>query len=354
MHRAKFRLNSEKILIVKLRYIGDTISILPVVENINEKAPAVTVDVIVNIGTEEIITNHPGIRRTWVYDRNLAKKNLFSSLSYHKNLIRRLRLEKYDFVIDFNCGDRSSFIAFMTGASQRISYQGCSRLSRILMNNFVELNPLKHHVVDYQLESLRLFGMDNFGRSMELHIPKSAEAKVDDFLAKLGINQDPRKIVIHPGAGKKLRQWQPEKYAQIAHLLRSRYNASIMLIGGPGDKHLVESVEKHMGFEASFRSNQLSLPEMAALFSRCHLFIGSDSGPGHIAAAAGCPTLTLFGPTFPHLWRPLSPVGEVVFKNLACSGCSQEEKLCIRPHNTCMDAIGVEEVWAEVERMLPH
>jgi ADP-heptose:LPS heptosyltransferase len=107
-----------------------------------------------------------------------------------------------------------------------------------------------------------------------------------------------------------------------------------------------------MGFKAAFRSCELSLLEMAAVFSECHLFIGNDSGPGHIAAAVGCATLTLFGPNYPDSCRPYNSLGEVIFKNLPCCGCRQEEDRCVRPDNTCMDLIEVSEVWMKVKMML--
>ena len=110
-------------------------------------------------------------------------------------------------------------------------------------------------------------------------------------------------------------------------------------------------MESYLGFQASFKSTDLTLLEMAGLLKRCQLFIGNDSAPGHIAAAVNCPTLTLFGPTFPHMWRPISSMGEVVFKNVPCCGCRQEN--CIRPEKNCMDMIGVDEVWEKVEELLP-
>jgi len=296
------------------------------------------------------MTLHPDIRKFWVYDRKHAKKNIISSMSYHKNLIKQLRSEKYDFVIDFTHGDRAAFLSFMTGAPQRITYQNSSTLSHLLMNRFINSNPLKSHVVDYQLESLRFFGMEHFKRKLSLHIPEPVEQTVRDLLSNNTVRQDSLGIVIHPGARGKLRKWRPERFAEIARRIKKSYRAAIFLIGGPRENELVEEVERHMGFPVSFKSTELTLFEMAALLKRCQLFIGNDSAPGHIAAAVNCPNLTLFGPTFPHMWRPLSPVGEVVFKNVTCCGCRQEH--CTRAEGNCMDLIGVDEVWEMVRKLL--
>jgi predicted lipopolysaccharide heptosyltransferase III len=343
-------INGKKVLIVKLRYIGDTLSIIPVVENLKEKTADVTVDVLVNRGTEELVAHHPDIRKLWVYDRKIAKKNIFATLSYHKNIIKQLRSERYDFVIDFTHGDRAAFLSFMTGAPQRITYQNSSTLSHILMNRIIPSDPFQYHIVDFQLQSLRLLGLNDFNRKMTIHIPESWESQIDHLLSDAGIGDDIFRVAVHPGARGKLRRWPPERFAEIANRLRKSYQANILLIGGPGEDELVKTMEAHMEFPPSFISTRLSLLGIAALIKRCHLFIGNDSAPGHIAAAVNCPNLILFGPTFPHMWRPLSSVGEVVFKDVPCCGCLQ--KICMHPETFCMDQIEVDEVWEKVKKIV--
>jgi len=345
-------LSNTKLLIVKLAYIGDTISIIPVIENLKEKVPDVTIDVMVNRGSEELLEYHPCIRKVYAYDRKTAKENLARSFFYHAKLFRTLRSERYSIVIDFTLGDRSSFVSFMSGAPCRISYRNASRLSHLFMNHFIDLNPFDYHIVDYQLQSLRFFGLNSFKRTMSIHIPKPIDTEIERLCSSSGITKGSLNVAIHPGARKKTRQWHPERFGEIARRLKERYNAKIVLIGGPGENDVVEKVEWHMGSKACIKSTELSLLEMAALFRRCSLFIGNDTAPGHIAGAVKCATLTLFGPNFPHLWRPLSPIGEIIFKNLPCCGCRHEEELCIRPGNSCMDLIGTEEVWEKVLSLL--
>jgi heptosyltransferase-3 len=340
----------KKLLLIKLAYIGDTVSLLPVVENLMEKAPYHTVDVMVNGGSEELLVHHPGIRKVWGYDRRRAKRSVLSSLAYHARIISRLRVERYDMVIDYTYGDRSSFLSFMTGARQRITYQSTNTLSRLLMSHFIPLEPLKYHIVDCQLESLKPLGIHDFDRKMTMHLPQALLSEMDQRLHDSGIEPGRTRVVIHPGARKRLREWRPERFGEIGRRLKELYRAAIILIGGTGDEASVENAERAMGFKAEFRSTELSLLELAAILRRSHLFLGNDSGPGHIAAAVHCPTVTLFGSTYPHLWRPLNSEGEVVFKNVPCCGCRQET--CIRPEANCMDLIEVDEVWEKVSKLL--
>jgi len=343
--------DNKKILLVKLRYIGDTLTLIPVIDNLMERAQGATLDVMVNKGTEEVLLHHPGVQAVWAYDRHMAKRSLFLSIRYHLEFIRKLRSRRYDIVLDLSHGDRAAFLCRSTGAPIRISYNKSSSLSHLLMNNFVYADPEKVHVVDYQLQSLRLFGWDGFNREVKVHIPDNVQSKVDELLEQCGIIGPNRQAVtIHPGARGRLRQWPPDRFAEIGRRLRSLYGVALMLIGGPREKELVGEVEDLLGQAAEFKSTALTLLEMAALLRRSRLFVGNDSAPAHMAAAVGCPGVTLFGPTFPQMWRPLGPFSEVVFADPACCGCRQQ--VCIHPEKTCMGLIGVEDVWEKVEKLM--
>jgi ADP-heptose:LPS heptosyltransferase len=275
---------------------------------------------------------------------------MISILSFHKDLIRRLRAERYDVVIDFTHGDRAAFVAFSTGAPLRISYEIASRLSHLLMNKLISSDPSKHHIIDFQLKSLESLGLHDFNRRLELHVPEDVRKREETLLRESGLWNLKPKVVIHPGARIRFRLWSPDRFGEIARRLRDSYGAAIILMGGPEEGALVDEVEKQSGAPASLKTTSLGLLEMAALFSYCRLFLGNDSAPGHIAAAVNCPTLTLFGPTFPHMWRPYHSEGRVIFKDVPCCGCRQE--VCIRPEDNCMDMIKVDEVWEVVKKMM--
>ena len=343
-------LNNKKILLIKLRYIGDTLSILPVVENLKRNMPDAAVDVMVHKGTEEILKFHPDIRKIWKYDRKLARKNVLNTIIYHVKLIKHIRSELYNTVIDFTLGDRAAFISFVTGANNRITYSDSSRLSHILMNQIIRSDPFEHHIVDHQLESLKALGIKDIKKEMSIHIPESVEKDIERIFNEANLANGPMNIAIHPGARGKLRQWKTSGFADIAKRIKLVFSANLILIGGPDEEEIVDRVEEEMEFPADLKTTGLGLLHMAALFRRCNLFLGNDSAPGHIAAAVGCPTLSIFGPTFPHMWRPIHPEGEVIFKNLTCCGCKQRE--CIRPGKNCMDIIEVDEVWERIEKMI--
>jgi predicted lipopolysaccharide heptosyltransferase III len=336
-----------KLLLIKLRDIGDTLSLLPVIETLHANSTKLETDVLVHKGTEDLLSLHPGINKLWIYDRKLAKRNIFKSLYYHKCLIQNLRNQKYDIIIDYTHGDRASFLSFLIGAPLRVTYRESSSLSRILMNQIIEMNSQKNHIVDYQLEALKILGIENFVKRIRIYLPESLDAQVEQMLPDACGR---RRIVIHPGAQRILRQWQPSRFGTVARRLHDQFGAQIILIGGNNEKNLVDEVERFMGFSAAFKSNGLTLLEMAGILKHSNLLIGNDSGPGHIAAGVDCPSLILFGPQFPHKWRPYSSKNEVIFKNVPCCGCRQIA--CIRPEQNCMDLIEVDEVWEKTQSLL--
>jgi len=343
-------LSGKKVLIVKLRYIGDTLSIAPVAASLAREAPGVRIDVLVNQGTEAVLAHDPNIHRLWTYDRRRAKGSLRASVGYHIDFFRKLRPRHYDVILDFTHGDRAAFLCFLIGAPLRVTYRDASRLSRLLMNRIVDAEPIDFHIVDYQLQALKLLGITEFDRTLKMVIPAVVQDRVDRLLDRHGIGEKQTTVVIHPGAGGPLRQWKPQRFGRIAGRLAERPETAVLLIGGPGDGTLVDRVAAHMQTVPAFQSTGLDLLETAALIRRCDLFIGNDSAPAHMAAAVGTASLTLFGPTWPHMWRPLSPNGRVIFKEVPCRACRQEH--CVRPEQTCMDMIGAEEVWQAVREML--
>jgi len=346
----KIHLFQQKILIIKLQYVGDTMGVIPVVANLKRHAPGLTVDVLIHAECAPLIAHHADIRKVWVYDREQAKKSFFSAIAYHLPLIRTLRREKYDIIIALTQGDRAFFLSLATGAPLRLTYRINSPVTR-MMNAFTEGIPGRRHFIEVDVDILNYFGIENHDIQLMIPIPDDIRKEVRSRLIP-DRRMDELMVAIHPGARKKMRQWKPERFAQIARRLHEQYRAAVILVGGTEEEELLSAIENEMGFTAALKSCTLSLIEMAAVFSECHLFVGNDSGPGHIAAAVGCPTLSLFGPNYPFLCRPYITSGEVIFKDLDCCGCRQEEHLCVRPENTCMDLIDVNEVWLKIEMML--
>lgn len=134
-------------------------------------------------------------------------------------------------------------------------------------------------------------------------------------------------VAVHPGSGSALKNWPRERFSELCRRL-SREGESVAWITGPAeaDSAVPQGVREWRGF---------SLPVLAALLARCKVYIGNDSGVTHLAAAAGCPTIALFGASDPRVWAPRGPVVRVI----------------ISPHSG-MAGVGVDDVWGVVRPML--
>lgn len=338
-----------KILIIKLRYIGDTLTLLPLVKAIKKNQPEAKVFLLVYKGTEGILRYQKEIDGILLLDRKEIKEShLFKKIIYGLKTWISTYKNRFDVVIDLTSSDRSAFISLMSGAKIRIGAPLGNFLERIAYHNLIEGDTKSTHVIDYQMYSLKFLGFSIPEPDTTIFVPEEINEKLMTKWSGL-INTRPL-VVIHPGARKRHRQWREERFAYIADRIKTAYNSQIVLIGGPGEEGILEKVEANMVFKPEAKFNSLELIEVAALLKHAQLFIGNDTATGHIAAGVGTPHIILFGPTFPQLWAPKGGKGIYIFKSPECCGCPQIS--CFKKDNPCMDWIKVEDVWQAVEKML--
>ena len=343
-------LDYQKILLIKLRYIGDTINLLPVAANIKNQIPRVYLSVMINTGAEDVLKHSKHIDRLICYDRKKMKYNqsFFSKIKNNLGLFYNIRKEKYDLVIDFSGSDRSALITLLSGAKSRWGFNYVNPLLRACYNHFILADINKMHIVDYQFSALQQIGFAIKDKKLVIDIPENIQKNIENKFPFL--NHKSFKAVIHPGARRINRRWPPARFAQIANLLKKNYNADIILVSAPEESELLDKVGKEVDGNV-IKLSDLSLIKLAALIKKCDLYIGNDTGTSHLAAGTGIKVVTLFGPQFPHLWAPYTDQGATVFKNMECTGpCNHID--CIYDENRCMTAITIDEVWEKINNLI--
>jgi lipopolysaccharide heptosyltransferase II len=130
-------------------------------------------------------------------------------------------------------------------------------------------------------------------------------------------------VVIHAGAGAPLKSWPTERWAAVAQRLRAPTGVDIVLTGGPGERALAEQITARLDPPLPNLAGETTLGQLGALFAAADLVIGGDSGPLHLAAAVGTPTLRLYGPTDVAEFGPWPPGDQHVAlaAGLACQPC---------------------------------
>ena len=165
-----------------------------------------------------------------------------------------------------------------------------------------------------------------------------------------------RLVLINPNASELLphRRWMPERFAQLIGRILSAYDDVVVLItGAPEERAEAERLAAQNGARSVSFAGHSALAELPALYANAAVMVTNDSGPGHFAAAAGLPTIVLFGPETPKLYQPLGN-SHAIYAGLACSPCvsAHNHRKTACTDNVCMQAIEVEEVYAAVAQVL--
>ena len=280
-------------------------------------------------------------------------------------LALRLRRARYDAVIDFHGGPRSSLLALATGAPERIGY---TVAGRSWMYTTRVPRPRGHrprHSVENQWDLARAL-LPALGRPtpeadpVEMAGSADAAARAEARLRALAIGPSDELIVVHVGAGNEFRRWPEASFAEVAaSLAAARPNRRIILTTGPAQARQAEGVRR-LALERGAPAGSISvacdldLGELRALVARARLFLGGDSGPAHVAATTAAPMVVIYGPTTPVVWGPwrrASAATETVDAGeLPCRPCDQ--RVCEPGDFRCLRRLEPEKVMAAAERAM--
>lgn len=278
-----------RILIVRLTAIGDVLHSLPVLCALRDHIPNAELAWMVEGRAGTLLEGHPALDRLITVPRKWLK-----SSSTVWQIRRELRHYAPDIAIDVQGLARSAIAARLSGAKRRIGF-GCEKgreLSPWLNNELVRSTAA--HIIDANLELLRPLGIEK--PHVRFNVPETEEDRLscDRILGELSL-RGPFALV-NVGAGWPSKLWRMDRYAAVArHLGKQQGLPTIVVWAGAQEREAAEQVV------AESKSNALmapdtSLRELAALCRRATMFIGSDTGPLHLAAAAGTPCVGLYGP----------------------------------------------------------
>ncbi|MGE3144366.1 MAG: glycosyltransferase family 9 protein [Pseudorhodoplanes sp.] len=274
-----------RLLIVALRRLGDVLLTTPLARSLRRAFPDAEIDMLVFRDTQAILDGNPDISRVIATD---ARAPFSDSL----NLIRAL-WRQYDLAITTQAGDRPSVMAIAAGrlragvAEARL----IGRVKRAFLHRAVGMDSGAHRVEEMAAIA-RSLGIEPV---MEVVCPRAAP-RPDLFPSDAY-------AVIHAAPQFVYKQWSGEGWRALAAHLRAR-NLSVVATGGPGEAERRYLDSLWDGIEVHRLDGKLTWPEISALLQAARLFVGPDTSVTHLAAAAGCPTVAIYGPTDPRLWGP--------------------------------------------------
>jgi len=322
------------ILIIKLRYIGDVLLATPTVRAIKAAQPDVRVTMMVNRGTEDVLSGNPDMDEIMVLDKG--------SLAAQWRLIAGLRRRRFDTVIDLTDGDRSAFLSWISGAPVRIGFNDEHRWRGRYYTQVVQPVSGVRHRIDRDLAALKSLGVHASETLPRVLLTGQDEARADQLLDQLGIRRDRPIIIIQPGARYWFKAWPYERFAELGDRLASDYGCQVLIGGSREEEALTQRIHEAAKSRPISLAGQATLKQFAAIAKRAALFVGNDNGAMHIAAAVGTPMVALFGPSNPDEWGPRGDRVKVLYKGLDCRACFHPT--CERGALNCMKQISVGEV----------
>jgi len=330
------------VLIIKLRYIGDVLLATPTVRAIKAARPDVRVTMMVNRGTEDVLSGNPDIDEIVVLDKE--------SLAAQWRLIAGLRRRRFDTVIDLTDGDRSAFLSWISGAPVRIGFNDEHRWRGWCYTQVIQPVPGVRHRIDRDLEVLKPIKIQAGSMDTQLWLTPEEGNSADQLLDQLGIQPLQSIVILQPGARYWFKAWPPERFSELADRLTSQYGCQVLIGGGDQDIDLAQQIRQMAKSKPIIMAGRTTIKQFAAIAKRSALFVGSDSGAMHIATAVDTPVVTLFGPSDPREWGPRGGPAEVIYKGVDCRACFHPT--CQRGEQNCMQLITIDEVMIAAARLM--
>ncbi|MBI2188272.1 MAG: glycosyltransferase family 9 protein [Acidobacteria bacterium] len=348
-----------KILLVRLRLIGDVVFTTPLVRALRRQHPGAHLTYVVEPLAAAVIRGNPHLDEILEVPRRRGLDRLRDDVAWGRLLRRR----RFDVAIDLHGGPRSAWLTWASGAPLRIGYRtrGRSWMYTHPVPRPADLGPL--HSVLKQWPLLAPLGVgacDPARDAVEMPADAAAEARVARWLAEAGIRDEHPMVVVHVSAGNPFRRWPAAHFtALVAELARRDPARRFVVTSGPSDAEAaraivdaVRAADAQAG--AAVRHVEFEPAELRALTARAAVYIGGDSGPLHIAATTTTPVVGLFGPTLAERsmpWRDRRLPAEAVDAGpLPCRPCRQ--RTCAPGDFRCLTRIDPARVVAAAERLL--
>jgi len=353
-----------KILLIRLRLIGDVVFTTPILRALKRAYPGARLSYLVEREAAAVVRNSPHLDELIVVPRTRGIRRVIDDLQ----LARRLRAAHFDIVMDLHGGPRSSWLTRATGARQRIGYdvEGRAWLYTRAVHRPRELRP--RHSVENQWDLLRAIegwreaAPDPAADAVEMGTDADVDARVAARLGGLGVTGDHELMVVHVSAGNPFRRWPEPAFVQlVCALALGNDRRRLVLSSGPSDRDAAERIASaarlQLGADRAARVvdfGQFDIAELRALVVRSRLFVGGDTGPLHVAATTSTPIVGIYGPTLSARsapWRdPAVPTAAVEPRSLPCRPC--EQRVCEPGDFRCLTTLKPEDVISAAERVL--
>ena len=307
----------QNILVIDFGQLGDVVLSLPALRSIRERFPRARITVAVGKPGAPIVDLSAYADATIVVDR-VALRDGSKVLSVFRitRLVKQVRRERFDFVIDLHSLSETNLLGFLSGAPRRLYARRPGR-SLDLLANFrprppVEDNRPTKHAIDRYLDVLIPLGIKDAPRIPRLPTRPEDDAAIEQMLKKEKANSGARLAGLFPGAGHPDRRWPLERFAELAERLVRNDNVRIVLFAGPEEREMVKEMRARFP-RSTIIFDRLTIPQLASALARLSVFVSNDTGPMHVATAVGTSVVALLDRPTPNSFIPIEDRHRVIY-----------------------------------------
>ena len=354
-----------RILLLRLERIGDLLMALPAIADVRSFAPDAAIDIVVGSWNTDLARAIDRVTRVETLDAAwLAREGEGLGLAALIRAARRWRTARYDLAINFEPDIRSNLLTASSGATWTAGYR--SGGGGALLDVALEYDQRVHTT-----DNARRLVASVFEPARRLHpsdgdpvtrrqsemaptIVLTTEARAN----ATNLLRDARRplVGLHVSGGRAIKQWEPERFAEVARRLIESTGATVILTGADADRSLVNTVAQTLpSSQAIDVAGHLDLLTLAAILERLDLLITGDTGPMHLAAAVATPIVAVFGPSDPARYAPRGPLDRVVRVDLPCSPCNRIRRppaRCTGHTPDCLASLTADRVFAAAMAVL--
>ena len=349
--RPHSRAQPRRILLLRLERIGDLLMSLDAITDVVRAAPGAEIDLVVGSWNVELARRIRGLHRVETLDASWLSRD--DAGVPFTSMLRRARSWsscKYDLGINFEPDIRSNVLLAAARPARAAGFVSGGGGS--LLDVRLPYHPGEHTTINAERLVAAVLDVPPRTGSGGLEIPADERRRASD---QLGARSRPL-VGVHVSGGRAIKQWSPERFAELASRLATARGATIVLTGASSDRVMVEPVRRALNeMNVLDKVGSLDLPALAAVLEQLDVLVTGDTGPMHLAAAVATPVVAVFGPSDPARYAPRDPMHRIVRIDLPCSPCNRirlPPERCVGHIPDCLTGIDVEMVYRAVETVL--
>lgn len=317
-------IEARNICIIKPSSLGDVVQALPILHALRTRFVNARITWVVNSNLAELLRPISMIDEVMAFDRESMRGLKRSTLFGFAGFLGTLRSKRFDLVMDLQGLLRSGLMCAATTAPHRIGLTSSREMSGWCYSMVVDDLPKAQNAVLRYWKVAELLGVG----ATEKQFPLELSADEMAWAASQMANAGGTLVGVNPGARWATKRWPAERFAESVNRVWNRSNATAVIVGSPGERAIADEVERQLAISAINLCGQTNLRQLAAVLDRCDLLLTNDSGPMHLAAALGTPTVSVFTCTSPERASPFGDGHRHAATNVWCK--ASYKKTCDR------------------------